>query len=360
MNFYVLLSIFMALVIIRHKRYSARLGVFFTFLLFFLSAFRGEKVGHDTESYIAYEYVQQSADFSITSFADFKDFDNSIELISNLINKLVVLLGVDGRWVIIAYAIIMMIFMYKSAKRVRGDVSFTLAFYVLLGFYFYSLSACRQLCAVSVLLYAMTFLQRDEKRPNLFFIWVLVAVFIHSMSFICAPLYYIRKFPQYDSYKRIGGFVLLMSLLLTLVRIDFLNQLSILANSDHLSNYLDSYGETGTNLSSIASCWIESICLFYFFLLKKKADVVKSMTAFDYLFLLSIFISAALIQYDGLIARVKYNIIIMQCIYLAGIFVIKSLWGKQANVIMILFLLIRILKNYNFEIALESDYYLGF
>ena len=154
--------------------------------------------------------------------------------------------------------------------------------------------------------------------------------------------------------------MLLLSLISTLLRFDFLNQLSVLADSDHLSNYLEGYGQTSVNVASIAGCWVESLCLFFFFIMKKNAEATKRMSAFDYLFLLSIFISAALIQYDGLIARVKYNVIIMQCLYLASIYAQPRLWNRQSNTIMTMFLLLRVLKNYSFVIALESDYYLGF
>lgn len=360
MNFYVLLTIFFALLLIRHRKYPSRIGVLISFMLCFLSAFRGENVGHDTTYYIDIEYIRQSAGLSITSWSDFSDIDNSIEIISNYINKIVYTLNLNGQWVVIQYAIIMIVFLYMSCKRLKVNATYTMAFFVILGYFFYSLSACRQISAVCVIMYAMTYLKENNNNSRLFFIWIIVAIMIHSASFICVLLYLVRLLPKTLSYKKVGWGVFVMSILLTLSKNDFLNQMSILASSEHFSDYLEGYGQTSTSLSSLVGCWVETGCLFYFFLKKKRGEIEKEMTVFDYLFLMSFFVNAALLQYDGLVARVKYNLVIMQCCYLAQLFVNKSIWNYQSNIMMLIFMMLRVMKNYYFEVALESDYYFCF
>lgn len=360
MNFYVLLTVFMIILLISHRKYSLKTGFVISFLLFFLSAFRGVEVGHDTANYTDIAYIEQRANSSLSSFSDFTDIDTSIEFVSNFLNLIVYRLGLNGQWVVIFYAIIMIAFIYMSSKRMKINPTYVMAFFVVLGFYFYSLSACRQICATGVILYAMTYLKETNTKRRLFLFWVVIAVMIHSMSFISLPLYFVRMLPHSFSYRKTAWLVFLVSLLLTLVRIDFLNQLSIFADSEHLSNYIDNYAQSSTSLSSLAGCWIETGCLFYFFLLKKQSDNDKSLTVYDYLFLLSMFVSAALLQYDGLVARVKYDIIIMQCLYLAQLFERKGIWRFSSNTVVMIYMMLRIAKNYFFEVALESDYYFCF
>lgn len=360
MNFYVVLTVFMVILLMSHRKCSLKTGYVISFVLFFLSAFRGVGVGHDTANYTDIAYIEQRANSSLSSLSDFTDVDTSIEFISNFLNLIVYRLGISGQWVVILYAIIMIVFMYLSCRRMKLNPTYVMAFFVVLGFYFYSLSACRQICACSVILYAMTYLKETDKKSRRFFFWVLIAVMIHSMSFICLPLYFARKVPHSLSYSKIAWLVFFASLLLTLVKIDFLNQLSIYADSEHLSTYIEQYAQSSTSLSSLAGCWIETGCLFYFFLLKKKNDIDKGITVYDYLFLFSMFISAVLLQYDGLVARVKYNIIIMQCLYLAQIFERKDIWHLTSNYVVLMYMMLRIAKNYFFEVALESDYYFCF
>ena len=350
----------MVILLISHRKYSLKTGHIISFVLFFLAAFRGVEVGHDTAGYIDIAYIEQRVNSSLSSLSDFTDINTSIEFVSNFLNLIVYRLGISGQWVLIFYAAIMMVFMYLSSKRMKLNPTYVMAFFVVLGFYFYSLSACRQICAASVILYAMTYLRERNHRRRRFFFWVVVAVMIHSMSFICLPLYFVRIVPHSFSYKKVAWSVFLVSLLLTFVRIDFLNQLSIFADSEHLSSYIENYAESSTSLTSMVGCWIETGCLFYFFLLKKNSDNNKSLTVYDYLFLLSMFISAALLQYDGLVARVKYNIIIMQCLYLAQLFERKGIWHPTSNYVVYIYMMLRIAKNYFFEVALESDYYFFF
>ena len=370
MNFYVLLTVFMIILLFSHRKYYLIIsdrkyflhtGFAISFVLFFLAAFRGEGVGHDTANYTSITYIEQRANSSLSSLSGFTDIDTSIEFISNFINSIVYHWGINGQWVVILYAIITIAFIYMSSRRMKINPAYVMGFFVVLGFYFYSLSACRQMCATGVILYAMTFLKETNKKSRLFFLWIVVAIMIHSMSFICLPLYLVRLAPDTLSYRKIGWGILLVSLFLTLVKIDFLNQLSIFADSKHLSNYIEAYGESSTTLFSLAGCWVETGCLFWFFLLKKRGDIDKRMTVYDYLFLFSMLISAALLQYDGLVARVKYNIIIMQCLYLAQLFTRRGIWRIPSNAVVVtVYMMLRIAKNFFFEVALESDYYFCF
>ncbi|MCR4765945.1 MAG: EpsG family protein, partial [Bacteroidaceae bacterium] len=285
MNFYVLLTFIMVIFLISHREYPLRVGVTISFVLFFLAAFRGVGVGHDTANYTDIAYIEQRANSSLSSLLDFADVDTSIEFLSNFLNLIVVKLGLSGQWVVIFYAIIMIVFVYLSCKRMALSPTYVMAFFVVLGIYFYSLSACRQICAVSVILYAMTYLKEPDKKSLYFFFWIVIAIMLHAMSFVSLPLYFVRKIPSTFSFNKIAWTVLILSLFLTIIKIDFLNQLSVLADSDHFTTYMEKYGESSVSIFSLLGCWVETGCLFYFFLLKKHSDTDQSITAFDYLFL---------------------------------------------------------------------------
>lgn len=350
---------------------------FFLFLLlFFLAAFRGEKVGHDTVKYLDIAYITswgKNADFS--SFT-FDDLGNKVELISNSMYNMVAFLNINTRFVLIFYAFFMMLFLYLACRRFKVSTAYTIAFFVIFGFFFYALSAVRQFCAVSVILYAMSFLCEDSKKKYFFLLWLIIAVLIHSFSIICLPLFLAKKLPKHN--KRIGIFVLVLSLFVVVVRFDFLAQLSILMDVEHVSYYMDTYGEAqGFSIVRVISYWIEISCLYYFFHQKKKRDYIHinnemsnqyvdaksqyQLTVMDYIYLLSIFFYAFLFSYDGLIGRARYNFCIIQCVYLASYFMRKPL--KLANLDMLFFiflLLLRVLKNRAFVNSLESNYYLFF
>lgn len=375
MNFYLLFTLVIGFVVIFRCK-GKGMSFFLFFLLFFLAAFRGEYVGHDTTKYMDISYIRSwAANTELSSFK-FDNLGNRVELISGFAYKMVTLLDLNTRFVLLYYAFFMMLFLYLACKRFKVNTAYTISFFVIFGFFFYSLSASRQFCAISVILYAMSFLQEDGKKKYLFFVWLLVAMFIHSFSIICFPLYFVKKMPKHS--KRIGLIIFLLSLCVVVVRIDFLSQLSILLEVDRVEQYIDNYGDMqGFSIVRITSYWIEISCLYYFFYRKKKLDYLNynseidgtntnvklnyQLDTTDYIYLFSIFFYALLFSYDGLIGRARYNFCIIQCVYLASYFIRKPL--KISNIDILFFIslfLLRIVKNSAFIDSLESNYYLSF
>lgn len=350
------------------------MGFFLFFLLFFLAAFRGEYVGHDTAKYLNIGYIKNWATEADISTFTFDNLGAKVELISGLMFKTIAEFNLDTRFTLIYYAFTMMFFLYLSCRRFKVSTAYTIAFFVIFGFFFYSMSAIRQFCAITVILYAMSFLQEEGTKRYLFFVWITVAVFIHSFSIICFPLYFIKFLPKQN--KRIGWMIWVISLFVVTIRIDFLSTLSVFLEVDRVSDYMNTYGDSqGFSTQRILSYWIEITCLFYFFYRKKKMDCLNigvlvqntddkqiyQLSVIDYLYLFSIFFYALLFSYDGLIGRARYNFCIIQCVYLASYFMQKPLKYVNFDIpfFMLLFLL-RIAKNQAFIEALESNYYLFF
>lgn len=376
MNFYLIFTIAIGFVLICRWK-GKGMGFSLFLLLFFLAAFRGEYVGHDTVKYLNIAYIRNwAAEADISTFT-FDNLGSKVELISGLMFKTIVELNLDTRFSLVFYAFIMMFFLYLSCRRFKVSTAYAIAFFVIFGFFFYSMSAIRQFCAITVILYAMSFLQEKSTKKYLFFVWMTVSVFIHSFSIICFPLYFIIFLPKYN--KKIGWIIWVLSLFVVLVRIDFLSTLSVLLEVDRVSDYMTTYGDVQSfSVQRILSYWIEITCLFYFFYRKKKLDclnydnhcfMVKNadekqtyqLYAIDYMYLFSIFFYALLFSYDGLIGRARYNICIIQCVYLASYFMYKPLKYVNFDIFFfMLLLLLRIAKNRVFMESLESNYYLFF
>lgn len=376
MNFYLLFTLAIGFVVMCRWK-SKGMGFFLFFLLFFLAVCRGENVGHDTIKYLDMSYITNwgaNADFS--SFT-FNDLGAKVELISNFMYSMIAFLNINTRFVLVFYAFFMMFFLYLACRRFKVSTAYTLTFFVIFGFFFYSLSAARQFCAVSIILYSMSFLPENGKKRYLFFVWLITAALIHSFSIICLPLYFVRKLPKHN--KRIGMVILILSLFVVVIRFDFLAKLSILLDVEHVSYYMDAYGDAQEfSIMRVVSYWVEISCLYYFFLQKKKSDYINinnngitnqyagiqskyQLYVTDYVYLLSIFVYAFLFSYDGLIGRARYNFCIIQCVYLASYFMNKPLrYAKWDVLFFISLFLLRVAKSQAFISALESDYYLFF
>lgn len=376
MNFFLVFTIAIGFVVICRWK-GKGMGFFLFILLFFLAAFRGENVGHDTVKYLNIAYINNWASEADISTFTFDNLGSKVELISGLIFKTIVELNLDTRFSLVFYAFIMMFFLYLSCRRFKVSTAYAIAFFVIFGFFFYSMSAIRQFCAITVILYAMSFLQEEGTKKYLFFVWMAVSVFIHSFSIICFPLYFIIFLPKYS--KKIGWIIWAISLLVVVVRIDFLSRLSALLEVDRISDYMTTYGDAQVfSIQRILSYWIEITCLFYFFYRKKKMDCLNydnngtlvqnaekkrmyQLYVVDYLYLFSIFFYAFLFFYDGLIGRARYNFCIIQCVYLASYFMRKPLKYINFDILFFLLLfLLRIAKNRVFMESLKSNYYLYF
>lgn len=358
-SFYFIFTLFISIVFF-FKIKSNRVGLFLLFILFYFVAFRGENVGHDTVKYLNPAYIANWAQEADLATFEFDDLGAKVELLSGLLFKAIIALNLDSRWVLIVYSFIMVLFLYFSCRRFKTRIPYVAFFFVLFGFYFYSMSAARQFAAIPVVLYAMTFLQDGNLNKIKFLFWIIIAIFIHSFSIICLPLFFIDKFPQ---KKFLPVCVYLLSLALVLIKIDFINQLSMLISVDKISDYMTSDSAQAFSPVRILGYWIEISVFVYFFYRKKKYDLKQfgnsKFNNLDKLYLLSILLYAFFFQYDGLIGRARYNFCIIQCIFLASYFQKVHLRNYKDVIAFLCLFILRLLKNDAFIVALESNYYLA-
>lgn len=359
MNFYVLFTLLIGVVVLFGLK-SKKIGLLLLVLLFFLSAFRGEKVGNDTLNYMDANSIQYRG----TVLADFSNFEfdnlgNKVEILNNLVCKIIYESGVDTRWIIYFYSFVTFLFLTLSFKRFKVNLSYGLVFYVLLSFFFYSLTAARQLTAVSILLYAYSYLQCNDKRKYLFFLWVVVASSIHSFSIFFIVLYFVRLLSK---PSELFSFVIFIaSLLAVVVEIDFISQLSVAMDVEHLSDYVSTYGSGERNLFGKIESWAVVAFMYYFYYNATKQSDVNRNKVVDNLYLLSMLFYAALTNYPGLIGRIHYDLSIVQCVFLASYMGASNRKITSIEkVAYLFFIFICMFINNSFETSLRSSYYLMF
>jgi hypothetical protein len=348
----------MGLVILAQWK-SKRNGYLLLTLISFLFAFRGINVGNDT-----YTILDEGSMAKKASNLDYFDFSLSnlgtqTELLNNLINKTVLQWGVDTRFILYIYAIIIFVFLFLSFRRFKCNTAYVVAIYVLLGHFFFSLSASRQLCAVSVLLYAYSFLIEEGRRKYFYFLWVFMATLIHAYSIFSLPIFFIIYMPRLkDTVVKV---LYIVCLLLVTMKLNVVQNISDNLDVEAVSAYVESYSETyQLGITNIITSWVMITILFYFY--KKTTGEMNNVPiSISNLYLVSIVIFSLFYLYSGLINRVVYNISIIQCVYISYLLSYKNL--KKDTMLLALFLallLLRVYKNHYYIDSLTSNYYLCF
>ena len=359
MNFYVIFTLLMGLVVLAGWK-GKRMSLFLLILLFFLSAFRGERVGNDTLNYMDANSIQYRGTV-LTDFSniEYGELGNQVEILNNLVCKVIYEGGLNTRWIIYFYSFVTFLFLVLSFKRYRVSLSYGLVFYVLLSFFFYSLTAARQLTAVSILLYAYSFLQCQDKRRFRFFLWVIVASLIHSFSIFFVVFYLVRLLPKPS--EAYGLVIFVASLLAVAVEIDFVSQLSVSMDIEHISDYVSEFGSGNRNLFGKLESWVVVAFMYFFYYNATKHPDVNRNKVVDNLYLLSMLFYAALTNYPGLIGRIHYDLSIIQCVFLASyIGAGNRKITSIEKVAYLLFVFICMYINNDFETSLRSSYYLMF
>ena len=316
MNFYVLFTLLIGLVVLAGWK-NKRVGFVLLVILFFLSAFRGENVGNDTINFMDANSIQYKGTV-LADFSNFKfgDLGNKVEILNNLVCKIIYVNGVNTRWIIYFYTFVTLLFLVLSFKRFRVSLSYGLVFYVLLSFFFFSLTAARQLSAVSILLYAYSYLQCQDKKRFRFFFWLAVASLIHSFSIFFILIYFVRLLPKPSEVY--GLVIFAASLLAVAVEIDFISQLSVSMDIEHISDYVSEFGAGNRNIFGKLESWVVVAFMYFFYYNATKQPNVNRNIVIDNLYLLSMLFYAALTNYPGLIGRIHYDLSIIQCVFLAS------------------------------------------
>lgn len=361
MIFYVILTFLMGgLVACRIK--SRGVAFFLLIFLFILTAFRGEYVGHDTETYLStrYQYIRAYNYPNFYNLSDFKfsDLGSAIELFSNSIYRIIFEYDLSPRFILFFFAFISLLFYWLALKSFKANIVYGLAFYVILGYMSQSFNLSRQICAACILLYAYSFLIADGVRKYYFFLFVVFAALIHSFSIVFLLVYPLSRVKNIN--KKWERIILVMCICFPLIKLDFLNTISLLLSIDHISGYLDDFGGQGILLTKLISSYIYIFISFYFYY-KSKEGCMRNDQILRNLFLFSILLSSMLVSYSGVIGRVSLDFSIIECAFISLYFYRNTLRANSIDSwIFIMMLVYRSYLNFRMIDPGAPQFYLSF
>lgn len=305
LTFYFL--IFVLAWFVKNKK-SDRLIVFF---LLFFSMFRGENVGADTIQYLE-SFSHRQFDLMFLSVYQ-------LEFLFIGAENLAAALNLGPRYIIYLFSIITFYFIVKSSKRFNVSISLVCFFYVLFNFYFLSLNIARQFAAASILLYAFSYLQYEDKRRLWFFVFVILASGLHVTSLAFIFLYLTRYFNVGVINK---WFIITFCVAFYLFCVVWVNKLiqpiiTILSNFNQYDNYLNQTQEMGLTVNGVIFSTSQFIINMIIFIQLQKEGTNKILLN---LFLISILVGTLFTNLWGDFGRIKYSIEIINVICYAYYF----------------------------------------
>lgn len=167
------------------KRNRNALMFFFAWLTF-LIAFRHERVGNDTRSYIHF-YEQ----FALMDWSELERGD--LEIGYAIFNKTISLISKDSRFFLTIAAIVVSVMIYSTYRRLYTDTSLTIVLFCILSTFGMMFSGIRQMLSIGMGFLAYEFARSKKIFP--FVVIVLLAISIHTSAFMLAfmyPLYHAR------------------------------------------------------------------------------------------------------------------------------------------------------------------------
>lgn len=187
MTIYIILAIFYMFCIPLEKTILKRISrktwaLLLIIPLFCITAFKDISVGSDTYGYKSmYDVLSQQQLFS--------EINTNMEVGYVFINRLLGFLNVDFYGFQIIYSIFVYYSLIKFLCRYSKNIAFSIYFYVVFRFLFFTMSGIRQTISISILLLSVYFI--EKRQPIRFFLSVAIATLIHSSSIVFAALYFL-------------------------------------------------------------------------------------------------------------------------------------------------------------------------
>lgn len=168
------------------KKKNTRAIVFFFVLLTILIAFRHESIGNDTRNYINIFYGYSKLDWQMLG-------SQSMEIGFAYFNKIISLFTREPQVFLGITAVITVMMIYPTYKRLCVDSSLTIVLYVTMSTFVMAFSGIRQMLAIAIGFIAYEFTRNKKFVP--FFLMVLLAMTFHISAFILLfmyPIYHAR------------------------------------------------------------------------------------------------------------------------------------------------------------------------
>lgn len=331
-------------------------GLFITGFLLFLLMFRGDNVGHDTKAYLDphFLYIRTEAAFDVNSNnMQIDTYDYTLELISNKLYEVVFYNNLSPRIVLYFYAIITIVFLYFAFKRFRVNIALGMMFFVLLGLFFFSMTASRQMAAVSVVAFGMSFILDDSIKKYLFFLFILIASLIHASAIFFIWLYLLRFVKVKRNPIIIASAIICF--VFTILPIDIMAIVYGISNVQYISRYAGQFDSTEKHILGSIIGLLSFV--FYFSWLQNNNKKYKT-DFYEDLYLIGLLSMALFSSHSILLIRVTYYVTIFICVFLSK--ELEKQPYKRLDGLLWMFLILRIYMAKDWLPMLESDYYLMF
>ena len=334
-------------------------GLLLLFILLFFSMFRGDHVGNDTLNYLDENQISYSAanlNNGIDADNLIENFGNKIEFGAVLLNYIVYNMDLPPRLIVFTYSLLTILFLYFALKKLKVNTSLGLAFYVLAGLYFFSLSAARQMAAVSIFIYGFTFVFREDNKRFLFFPFIIIAASFHISALFYIWLYLLRSINLKRSFLLVVMTIICLFMILSSINImDYVYRLFDL---EYVARYMGEFDDSERSLLGRVFDLIRFGFLVYVYSIRKNGE---KCDIYDTTFALAVVLMALFGHSSMLVARITYYITIVICMYIPKVMVEQRLLNnKQYMSFFIIFVITTINGMRGWADLLTSGYYLMF
>ena len=333
-------------------------GILLLYILLFFSMFRGDHVGNDTMNYLDETTISYAASSFESPSADdvIDNLGKKIEFSSLALNWLVYNLDLPPRIIIFTYSILLFVFLYLALRRLRINISLALMFFVLSGLYYFSLTAARQMAALGIMAYGITFLFENNKRRHLFFVFTIIAASFHISAVFFVWLFALR----FISINRKMSMVIVscIGLVTILISFNITDYIYRFFNLEYVARYMGMFDESERSLLGRINDLILlsfSLCVF----MKRRGGDRTDL--FDNLFLLGLILWALFSHSSMLIARITYYVTVFEVFFFSKIIRENQCFkDKRFMAVFALYCLVTIYGMRGWAETLTSGYYLMF
>lgn len=289
---------------------NKNIAIFWLLFICFLSVFRAESVGTDTKNYTDIQGMMQLYEYDYDGVA----FSKNMEVISSSLYEFVYNNSLSSRTPIVFFSLVTFMFLFLALKRSNLSYSIGLMVFLIL-FYLSSFNIARQICACSIVLYSYTFLFKKSKKRYLFFVFVLIASFIHVASIFFIVLYPIRYINKIPFNKKI--LIAIATFLFLLNIISPINLSEYLTTTFGDISFSEIYSERAiTGSRSIMGILQDVVKFVSLILIFNYGRNNKECSSIDFLFYLSIIATIFSANAHSDVARIFLPLEFFQILYL--------------------------------------------
>lgn len=230
--------------------------IFFCLVFCSMAALRGRYIGNDTDTYL--RLFSSISELPLSIDISFGRFEKGFVLL----NKFLSFISTNPQIILIFSSMVTYIALYIFIRRESKHYWISIILFLINGYYRLSMSAIRQMIAISILIFGYYALK--EKKYIKYMIIATVAFSIHSSAIVPAIIIYIATLNWKKFYYKI---LLTISIVVMLSKDIIIKLVSMFFN---FSRYIGSKYDDGINIASIMLVLMCLACLLVIYYSNKK------------------------------------------------------------------------------------------